>query len=33
VPFPYGEQICYHVIDKYRYTGFIDIELVRQALW
>jgi hypothetical protein len=32
VPFPYGEQICYHVIDKYRYTGFIDIELVRQAL-
>jgi hypothetical protein len=30
--FPYGEQICYHVIDKYRYTGFIDVELVGQAL-
>jgi hypothetical protein len=27
--FPYGEQICYHVIDKYRYAGFIDVELVR----
>jgi hypothetical protein len=30
--FPYGEQICYHVIDKYCYTDFIDVELVRQAL-
>jgi hypothetical protein len=31
--FPYGEQICYHVTDKYRYAGFIDVELVKQALW
>jgi hypothetical protein len=31
--FPYGEQIYYHVIDKYRYAGFIDVKLIRQALW
>jgi hypothetical protein len=31
--FPYGEQICYHVIDKYRYAVFIDVVLVGQALW
>jgi hypothetical protein len=30
--FLYSEQICYHVIDKYRYAGFIDVELVGQAL-
>jgi hypothetical protein len=26
--FPCGEQICYHVIDKYRYADFIDVKLV-----
>jgi hypothetical protein len=31
--FLYGEQIYYHVIDKYCYTIFIDVELVGQALW
>jgi hypothetical protein len=31
--FPYGEEICYHVINKYRYIGFIDVELIGQALW
>jgi hypothetical protein len=31
--FPYGEQICYHVTDKYRYAGFIDVKLIGQALW
>jgi hypothetical protein len=30
--FPYGKQICYHIIDKYLYAGFINVELVRQAL-
>jgi hypothetical protein len=31
--FPYNEQICYYVIDKYRYVGFIDVELVGQIFW
>jgi hypothetical protein len=31
--FYYGEQIYYHVIDKYRYANFIDVELIGQALW
>jgi hypothetical protein len=30
--FPYGEQICYHVIDKYCYAAFIDVELIGQGL-
>jgi hypothetical protein len=30
--FPYGEQICYYIIDKYCYAGFIDVEIVGQAL-
>jgi hypothetical protein len=30
--FPYGKQICYHIIDKYRYVGFINVELLGQAL-
>jgi hypothetical protein len=30
--FPYGEQIYYHVINKYRYAVYIDVELVRQTL-
>jgi hypothetical protein len=29
--FPYGEQICYHVI-KYRYAVYINVELIGQAL-
>jgi hypothetical protein len=33
VPFLYGEQIWYHVIDMYRYAGSIDVKLIGQALW
>jgi hypothetical protein len=31
--FLYGQRICYHVIDYYRYAGSNDVELIGQALW
>jgi hypothetical protein len=32
VPFLYGKQICYHVINKYRYADSNDVKSYRQAL-
>jgi hypothetical protein len=33
VSFLYAEQICYHVINKYRYASSYDTELIEQTLW
>jgi hypothetical protein len=30
--FLYVEQIYYHILDKYRYTGSDDVKLFKQAL-
>jgi hypothetical protein len=28
----YTEQICYHILDKYRYASSDDVKLFKQAL-